>query len=115
LQSFFAQNLHLLDVFQAVPVVESYFAPVEKEKREKKEDQLDKEEDTLEEETDEDDDEMFVCKLCEYSSLKYGALFNHCLKAHLRIHQYRCRLCQQGFKMLADIRRHYRSVRVQRV
>jgi hypothetical protein len=108
--------VHLLDVFQAVPVVESYFAPVEKEKRVKeKEDQLEKDDDILEEETDEDDDEMFVCKLCDYSSLKYGAVFNHCLKAHLRIHQYRCRLCPQGFKMLVDIRRHYRSVRVQRL
>ncbi len=96
--------------FQAVPVVESYFAPVEKEKKEK-EDQLEKEDDT----SDEDNDEMFVCKLCDYSSLKYGALFSHCLKAHLRIYQYRCRLCQQGFKMLVDIRRHYRSVSVQRV
>ncbi len=89
--------------------MESYFAPVEKEKKEK-EDQLEKEDDTLEEESEDedDDDEMFVCKLCDYSSLKYAALFNHCLKAHLRIHQYRCRLCQQGFKMLVDIRRHYR-------
>ena len=49
----------------------------------------------------------YYCKLCEYSNARSSVVFNHVLRIHLQIHQYKCDICREGFKFVDDIKKHY--------
>jgi len=49
----------------------------------------------------------YYCKLCDYKNARSSVVYNHVLRIHLQIHQYKCDICQEGFKVVDDIKKHY--------
>ena len=55
-------------------------------------------------------EESFSCKLCDFKGTNNLRMYNHCLKQHLKIYQYKCDLCQELFKLDIEIKRHYMKI-----
>ena len=56
-----------------------------------------------------DDSEcVYICKICSDVQSSQTKMFNHCLKQHLKIFQYKCDLCDEFFQLDIEIKRHYK-------
>jgi len=55
-------------------------------------------------------EEVFTCKLCDFTANNNLRMYNHCLKQHLKIYQYKCDLCQELFKLDIELKRHYMKI-----
>jgi len=56
------------------------------------------------------DNETFHCKLCDFHINNNLRMYNHCLKQHLKIYQYKCDMCDEMFKLDMDLKRHYMKI-----
>ena len=51
----------------------------------------------------------FACKLCAFTASSQVRTFNHCLKDHLKIYQYKCDVCGSQFQLDVEMKKHYRK------
>ena len=52
---------------------------------------------------------VYICRICSEVATSQNKMFNHCLKQHLKIFQYKCDLCPEYFQLHIEIKRHYKK------